>query len=289
MLVAIAIVLAIVLGPLWVWNQILPRCLSGGLPADILVAGAAWGPTLAATRVVTLLVAVGDASYSLYLIHPFVIRPRRNIWIAAGGGMLPLGFYVVMCALVAIVGALLIYRFLERPLTVQLQRRKRSSAGAKLMPCATHSYAIALTEAHPQLGLDRPVDETRAAMEFSEHSATHRQRRQPHQADQTQPAEYRRRAEILDPADIGVLLARDMVGELLDGRVQKFDGEHDQDRADHGDIPRGARRDRDADDEPHRQQPRLLAYGGLGSHAVDKPAQRIGGRAVKPLQGRSDE
>jgi len=43
------------------------------------------------------LAAVGDASYSLYLTHPFVLRPLRNIWIWLDGGSLPLSLYVIVC------------------------------------------------------------------------------------------------------------------------------------------------------------------------------------------------
>jgi peptidoglycan/LPS O-acetylase OafA/YrhL len=68
------------------------------------------------------LVALGDASYSLYLTHPFVLRPLRNVWIAYGGS-LPLGLYVVVCVLVAAAGAIVIYRLLEKPLTNAIKRR----------------------------------------------------------------------------------------------------------------------------------------------------------------------
>lgn len=124
-LTAIAVVLAIAFGPIWGWDQILPRFLCAGMPAALLVAAAAWGPSLSPTRFVTLLVAMGDASYCLYLTHPFVLRPLRNIWIALDGGSLPLGLYVVTCVFVAAIGAIAIYRLVEKPLTSGLQRRTR--------------------------------------------------------------------------------------------------------------------------------------------------------------------
>jgi len=124
-LTAIAVVLAIAFGPIWGWDRILPRFLCAGMPAALLVAAAAWGPSLSPTRFVTLLVAMGDASYCLYLTHPFVLRPLRNIWIALDGGSLPLGLYVVTCVFVAAIGAIAIYRLVERPLTSGLQRRTR--------------------------------------------------------------------------------------------------------------------------------------------------------------------
>jgi exopolysaccharide production protein ExoZ len=124
-LTAIAILLAIAGGPIWGCNQILPRFVCAGFPAALLVTAAALWPALSPTRLVAALVAVGDASYSLYLTHPFVLRPLRNIWIALHGGSLPLGLYVIACVVVAVTGAIVIYRLIEKPLTGALQRRLR--------------------------------------------------------------------------------------------------------------------------------------------------------------------
>jgi exopolysaccharide production protein ExoZ len=142
-LTTIAVVFVIVMGPLWGWNQILPRLLYAGMPAALLVAAAALGPSVTPTRSVTLLVAVGDASYSLYLTHPFVIRPLRNLWIALHGGSLPLGLYVVVCVFVAIVGAIAIYRLVEKPLTSVLQRRVRVLAKSRGEMIAMPNPAVA--------------------------------------------------------------------------------------------------------------------------------------------------
>jgi peptidoglycan/LPS O-acetylase OafA/YrhL len=124
-LTAFAIVLAIAFGPLWGWSQILPRFISGGAPAALLVAAAALGPSLAPSRIVGLLVAAGDASYSLYLTHPFVLRPLRNIWTALDGGSLPLGLYVLICVFAASAGAIAVHQLIEKPLTGELTRRSR--------------------------------------------------------------------------------------------------------------------------------------------------------------------
>jgi exopolysaccharide production protein ExoZ len=139
MLTATAIGLAIALGPIWEWNHILPRFLCAGMPAALLVAAAAWGPSLSPTRFVTLLVALGDASYCLYLTHPFVLRPLRNIWMALDGGLLPLGLYVAVCVLIAAMGAIAIYRLIEKPLTSGLQRRMRGAVRSR-------SETIAMTD-----------------------------------------------------------------------------------------------------------------------------------------------
>jgi exopolysaccharide production protein ExoZ len=127
-LTAGAIISVIAMGPTWGCDQTLPRFICDGIPAALLIAAAALGPRLSPTRLVAFLVAVGDASYSLYLTHPFVLRPLRNIWVALDGGALPLALYVLVCIPVAVTGALILYRLIEKPLTGALQRRMRGPA-----------------------------------------------------------------------------------------------------------------------------------------------------------------
>ncbi len=128
-LIVAGIACAVALGPFWGMDQVLPRFISGGLAATLIVAAAAFGPRLSASWIVTPLVALGDASYSLYLTHPFAIRPIRNIWMALHGGALPLGLYLIVCALVAITAALIVYRWIEKPTTDALRRRSAALRG----------------------------------------------------------------------------------------------------------------------------------------------------------------
>jgi exopolysaccharide production protein ExoZ len=129
-LIAVGAALAVVLGPFWGMDQVLPRFVSGGLPSTLIVAAAAFGPRLSASWLVTPLVALGDASYSLYLTHPFAIRPLRNIWMALHGGSLPLGLYAIVCGQGAIAAALIVYRFIEKPTTDALRRGSAGMRGA---------------------------------------------------------------------------------------------------------------------------------------------------------------
>lgn len=104
----------------------LPEALRWGVPALLVVAGAAlcagstWRPML-------WLAIVGDASYSLYLVHPFVLRPFRSLWTHLIGGALPLGLYIVVAGLVATLASLLVYRWIERPTLRWAQARSRVS------------------------------------------------------------------------------------------------------------------------------------------------------------------
>lgn len=63
---------------------------------------------------------MGDASYSLYLFHP-LLAPLVPTLLALAG--LRIGWLsVVLCILVVVIAAALIYRFVERPITTFLQK-----------------------------------------------------------------------------------------------------------------------------------------------------------------------
>ena len=54
----------------------------------------------------------------------------------------------------------------------------------------------------------------------------------------------------LNSADVAMLLGRDVIGQFFDRGIQELDGEHDQKRRNHGNVPGKTRRDEDA--ERHR-------------------------------------
>jgi exopolysaccharide production protein ExoZ len=93
-----------------------------GVPATLLVAAAALGPAMPETRAVNAAVVLGGASYALYLSHPFVIRPMREIWLAAGGAALPGAAFPIVCSAVAIGVAMALHRYAERPLERTMRR-----------------------------------------------------------------------------------------------------------------------------------------------------------------------
>jgi hypothetical protein len=119
----------------------------------------------------------------------------------------------------------------------------------------------------------------------SEQSAAHRDCREPHQTDKREPAEHGGRAEVFDSADVAMLLGRDVIGQFFDRGIQELDGEHDQKRRNHGNVPGKTRRDEDAERHRDDENNRLLADRGLGFDAVDNPAQRVLGGAEKSLHG----
>ena len=106
---------------------------NNGVPAVCLVAAAALGqprqrPEGAAQR---LMVLLGDASYALYLSHPFVIRALLQFLVVAG---IATGFgywaFVGLCVLLAALLSVLIHLYFERPVTRQTRSLIGQQAGS---------------------------------------------------------------------------------------------------------------------------------------------------------------
>jgi peptidoglycan/LPS O-acetylase OafA/YrhL len=107
----------------------LTRVAAWGVPAALLVTAAAL-PVCDPSRewksgaFWNLLVALGEASYALYLIHPFVFRPVREILIRLGLAQLmgpwPYLALIVICASFA---SLVVHWLAERPVTAYLQAK----------------------------------------------------------------------------------------------------------------------------------------------------------------------
>ena len=112
----------------------LARPLVFGLPAMLLVAAAGLGtPDIDdeggwARR---FLVGLGDASYALYLVHPFVLRGARGMLIETALPVPPWASVALMIAL-AVAAAFLVHRLIERPLV----RRARALLDPK--PAGLH-------------------------------------------------------------------------------------------------------------------------------------------------------
>jgi exopolysaccharide production protein ExoZ len=93
-----------------------------GSAAALLVLAAVTGSRepAAPSALATALVRVGDASYALYLVHPFAIRGLREVF--AGLGLLEPGLFVAAALASAVIAALLVHRLFEAPVTRALRR-----------------------------------------------------------------------------------------------------------------------------------------------------------------------
>lgn len=100
------------------WSVVLWR----GSAAVLLVLAAACGRerTVPPAFPIRALAAVGDASYALYLVHPFVIRGLREVVLRTG--LASPGLYIVLALGGAVLAAVLLYRYFERPATRLLRR-----------------------------------------------------------------------------------------------------------------------------------------------------------------------
>ena len=123
--VTVGMVSAIAFGPTCAACGGVQAWIDQGTPAALIVAACVLGPVWPVTRITLALAAIGDASYSLYLFHPFVIRVLRNAWLAVMPGTVPLGPELTLGCVLAVAAALLLHRLVEAPLTVWLQRRSR--------------------------------------------------------------------------------------------------------------------------------------------------------------------
>jgi peptidoglycan/LPS O-acetylase OafA/YrhL len=115
----------------------LDALLYHGLPAAGLVAAATLGvePAGRATgRAEQWPSRLGDASYALYLLHPFALRAVREAFVRTGtllpgmllpGSVLPL-VYLIVALIAASVTALVAYRLFELPVTRRMRRLLRA-------------------------------------------------------------------------------------------------------------------------------------------------------------------
>jgi exopolysaccharide production protein ExoZ len=106
-----------------------------GVPALMLVGAAALGPALPDSIFSRFGARLGDASYALYLVHPFVIRPLRVLWSKLGGAHWPPAVFCSLCVLSAVIVAFALHRFFERPVVRALQKlgQKPVSVRASVM------------------------------------------------------------------------------------------------------------------------------------------------------------
>ena len=104
------------------------RALWWGLPAAAMVSAAVFArsspggrPARALERA---LEGLGDASYSLYLVHPFIYNTMIGLCRGAIlGHRLQFRVFLPMMLVGAVLAALVCYRLVERPLTRALQKR----------------------------------------------------------------------------------------------------------------------------------------------------------------------
>lgn len=99
------------------WSSVLWR---GGAAVLLMLAAGCGREGIVPLPPVKALAAVGDASYALYLVHPFVIRGMREVVLRLG--LHSPALYIALALAGSVIAALLLYRFFEKPAT-RLARR----------------------------------------------------------------------------------------------------------------------------------------------------------------------
>jgi peptidoglycan/LPS O-acetylase OafA/YrhL len=124
MVAAGAILLLAAAGNAWAqtpWGSLAYR----GPAALLLVTAAACGKGQSApSALVRLFARIGDASYALYLTHPFAMRAMRELFLRLAPGAT--GLFVAVALLAAVIAALAVYRWFEKPMTRLLRRLLRA-------------------------------------------------------------------------------------------------------------------------------------------------------------------
>ena len=88
---------------------------------SLVVAAAVLGRPIGVPSVLLLL---GDASYALYLVHPFAMRPVELVWQRLHlTGTTAAAIYAITALLLAIIGAICVHLWFERPVGAWLRSR----------------------------------------------------------------------------------------------------------------------------------------------------------------------
>jgi peptidoglycan/LPS O-acetylase OafA/YrhL len=110
--------------------------MASAIPPMFLFVAAAMGPQVDVGRTLWKVgLLIGDASYSLYLIHPFLLRASSKLWIRLVGAHLPAWEFLVACPFIALAGGLCCYYLAERPFIALFSNtRTRMSAAPVMSP-----------------------------------------------------------------------------------------------------------------------------------------------------------
>ncbi|WP_168735833.1 acyltransferase family protein [Cohnella fermenti] len=114
-------------------HESIPRALAWGIPSFLLVAAASAWPDSARSSPNRLFAYLGDASYSIYLVHLLAIHllyqvfNRLNLFAQLGNLTM-----VTACAAGALIGGCLFYSLIEAPIMKRLKHRIAAQKKLKL-------------------------------------------------------------------------------------------------------------------------------------------------------------
>jgi exopolysaccharide production protein ExoZ len=95
-----------------------------GIPASLIVAALAFSRQLKDQGIVRVLHLLGDASYALYLVHPFVIAGSAIIWRKLN--IPSIAAFVLFALLASVIGSWIVHRVIEKPILRLMKDRPHS-------------------------------------------------------------------------------------------------------------------------------------------------------------------
>lgn len=121
-------------GLVWPWGEFhaMARVLHWGIPAILIVGGVAMLEPALQGRVPSSLLLLGDSSYALYLFHPMIAPAAPAVLAKIGLVSVPLS--IASSIALAVVSALVVYRFGERPVTAMLKSAVEGRGRRRLEP-----------------------------------------------------------------------------------------------------------------------------------------------------------
>ena len=104
----------------------LPLRLAEAAPATLVLIGIALGPQVDTDRTLWQSgLAIGNASYGLYLVQEFLLRLLSLSWFKGPLAIFPLWTLIPIGIAITVLVALTIYRYFEKPVTAWLSGDKR--------------------------------------------------------------------------------------------------------------------------------------------------------------------
>ena len=107
-----------------------PRALAAGAPAALVVGGLALAEKARGAPRWRALLAIGDASYSIYLTHALTLAVVSLLWRRTGASEAGAGAYYLVAMLASLAVGWLAYVLIERPINLRLHARRRAAAQA---------------------------------------------------------------------------------------------------------------------------------------------------------------
>lgn len=108
-----------------------PRIIKWGIPSVLIVSGALLVERSGIASFPSLLVKLGDSSYSLYLSHIFTISAIGKLWVTFFGSMY--GVFIVVATAGSILVGHISYVMLEKPMTRYLNSIYRNKLRARIL------------------------------------------------------------------------------------------------------------------------------------------------------------